>query len=122
MQFVVTLRPLTGEIQTKLGKVPVEHHADIVMVAGQEIHDAFGVPTIEVGYAGHQYQGIDFLPHVRLLGPGAVDRICAEVARLTGRPRQAHLPAQHATDPGKAASPVDLDRPQAVVAALDLGT
>jgi hypothetical protein len=119
MQFAVELRPHIGMTQTKLGMVPVQHAQDCVFVCGQEIADAFGSPKIMVGYAGHQTATIEFLPHVRTLGPGAPERICDEVRRITGRPRSSNMPAKHVTDPGQVETPVDLDR-QIPVPMIDL--
>lgn len=120
MQFTVEIEPFIGMAPHKLGMVPVQHPFDRVFVVGQDVADALGNRRVCVGYAPHLTDTVDFLPHVRNLGPDAPGLITAEVSRLTGRSRAPALPPQPVNGPGRVSTPLDLDRP-ATRPVLDLG-
>jgi hypothetical protein len=90
----ITLRPLKGMADIPgLGSVEITHDQLMVYAGSRQIEMGYGVSPVHVGYADPNSTTVEFLAHIRPWPKEALEYVCAEVERLTGKPREGRVPA-----------------------------
>lgn len=109
--LTVELRPHIGTRDDPIfGPVEVEHNQWVVMAGSRQIEMGYGVPAVQVAYAGKNTRTVDFLSHVLKWPKESLDFIVEEVERLTGTPRRGLFPPSI-----KQATVEDLDEVDSVI-------